>query len=288
MVGFEWIFLPVLVAATAGFAYSVNRKDRQRCLSLRLEGIRINRLIKQLLLDVQQHRAMASAFLNGDKSFGAKLEQKQAGIGHDITALDALHSRILMAEKRWDSVRDNWQSLRKEVLALSAEDSFRRHVEFVRSIVYLMGDVAEHSQVVGSCCADAALARALWNKLPVAAEGLGQARALGAGVAAKGQCSSVVRVRLRFLEGRIRETMKWVSDDLKRADPSQAAPMLGLWKATHKTVSDFLALLEETIINAEKPSIDAEHYFGSATKTIDALFSVFDQVSDSMEKSLAR
>jgi len=287
MVGIEWVFLPALAAATAGFAYSVNRKDRRRCLSLRLEGIRVNRLIKQLLLDVQQHRAMASALLNGDKSFGTKLEQKQAGIEHDMAALDALHSRILAAERRWDGIRDNWQALRKEVLALSAEDSFRRHVEFVRSIVYLMGDVAERSQVVGSCGADSALARALWHKLPVAAEGLGQARALGAGVAAKGQCPSVARIRLRFLKGRIRETMQWVSDDLKCADASQAASMLGLWEATHKTVSDFLALLEENIIDAEKPSIDAEHYFGSATKTIDALFSVFDQVSGQMEKSLA-
>ncbi|OGS99751.1 MAG: hypothetical protein A3F73_09220 [Gallionellales bacterium RIFCSPLOWO2_12_FULL_59_22] len=288
MANFEWVSLPLLAAGTVGIAYFVNRNNHRNGMLLRREGVRINQLTKQLLHDAQQHRGMANALLNGDKTFGAKLGQKQAEIDRDIAALDALHSRILVAEKRWDSIREAWQSLRKEVLSLTAEDSFRRHSGFIRAIIYLMGDVAERSQLIGKCATDTALVSALWSKLPVAAEGLAQARGLGAGVAAKGQCSSVARTRLRFLEGRIRETMKWVSDDLKRADPSQAAPMLGLWKTTDKTVSDFLALLERTIINAEKPSIDAEHYFGSATKTIDALFSVFDQVSSGhLKKNLA-
>lgn len=283
----EWLLFLAPVVATAGFAHVIAGRSRRNCLSLRLEGVRINRITKQLLLDMQQHRGMVNAFLSGDQSFAAKLERKKTEIERDMGALDALHSRLLAECKCWGGIRDAWQSLRGESQALATEDSFRRHSELIRAIIYLMGDVAERSQIVGACPTDAALASALWHKLPIAAEGLGQARALGSGVAAKGHCSSVVRIRLRFLEGRIRETMKWVNDDLARAEPAQAAAMITLWDAAHKTVADFLALLEKEIINTEKPAVDAGHYFSTATKTLDALFSAYDQISDSMEKKLA-
>lgn len=286
MKNLEWIILLALCAAAGWLAYYLNRRSRHDCRALRQEGLHINQIIKQLLVNVQQHRGMMNAFLNGDKSFGVKIEQKESEIEHSLTALDSLHRPALMPEERWDNIRSTWQSLLKEARSLAAEDSFRRHCGLIRAIIYLMGDVAERSQITGAHPADAALASALWHRLPMAAEGLGQARALGAGAAAKGQCTSVIRIRLRFLEERIRETMEWVNDDLKRAGPAQAATMTKLWEATHKTVSDFLALLEKEIINTEKPSVGAEHYFSSATQTINALFSVYDQVSGAMEKNL--
>ena len=48
----------------------------------------------------------------------------------------------------------------------------------------------------------AALARIYLSRLPVLTECLGQARALGASVAARGACSAVARVRLMFLIAR--------------------------------------------------------------------------------------
>ena len=282
----EWIILLAIFAAIAWLAHSANSKGRQDCLSLRQDGIRINRLIKQLLVNVQQHRGMMNAFLNGDKSFGVKIEQKETGIENNLAALESLYKPALMPKERWGAIRGMWQSLHKEAHSLAAEDSIRRHSELIRAIIYLMGDVAERTQITGANPADAALASALWHKLPMAAEGLGQARALGAGAAAKGYCSGVTRIRLHFLEKRIRETIEWVNDDLSRAAPVQAAYMTKLWGETQKIVNDFLALLEKEIICTEKPSVDAEHYFSSATKTIDALFSVYDQVLDALEKSL--
>jgi len=282
----EWVFLIVLTAAAVGCAFVINSKNKRNCLSIRRDGISISRLVKQLLLDVQQHRAMASALLNGDKSFAAKREKKQAEIERSIAALEACRNPELMMDKRWNDVLTGWQSLNKEVLTLTPEVSFRRHVALVRIIVYLMGDIADRSQIVGKCSIDVALANALWSKLPIAAEGLGQARALGTGAAAKGICNGVTRTRLRFLLGRVGETVKLVSDDLARADTTQAANMMNAWQSTAQSVNNFLALLEEKIINTEQPSINAEQYFSAATQTIDTLFAVFDQVTSDIEKKL--
>ncbi len=282
----EWVFLIVLAVAAVGCAFVINSKSKRDSLSLQQNGIKISRLVKQLLLDVQQHRAMASALLNGDKSFAMKLEKKKSDIERDIAALEACRNPELMTDKCWGDILTGWQSLRKELLTLTPEASFRQHVALIRIIVYLMGDVAERSQIVGQYSIDAALVNTLWSKLPIAAEGLGQARALGAGAAAKGLCNGVTRTRLRFLLGRVGETVKAVSDDLARADATQAANMLHAWQSAAQSVNNFLTLLEEEIIDTEKPSINAAQYFSAATQTIDSLFAVFDQVTSDIEKKL--
>jgi len=285
MINLEWVLLFVLVVAVS-CVFVVNGKRMRKYLSLQRDGISASRLVKQLLFDVQQHRAMASALLNGDESFASKLKRKQVDIERGISALNACRNPELIIDERWNDILTGWQSLCKDVLTLTPEDSFRRHVALVRIIVYLMGDVAERSQIVGPRAIDVALVNALWSKLPNAVEGLGQARALGTGVAVKGSCNGVTRTRLRFLLGRVRETVELVSDDLARADATQAANMMRAWQSTAQSVNNFLVLLEEKIINAEKPSIDAEHYFSAATQTIDALFAVFDQVTSDIEKKL--
>lgn len=287
MDGYEWMFFPVLAAIATGIVYFTNRRSWKKNLSLRLEGIRVNRLAKQLLLDLQQHRGMVNAFLSGDSSFKPKIEQKQAAIGQDIAALDALHGQGLMTGKRWEGIRSTWQSLHTGCLALPADESFRRHSELIRAVLYSMGDIAERSQIVARCTADFALVDALWSKLPAVAEGLGQARGIGSSVAAKGYCSSVARIKLRFLEEHISETIGLVNSDLAHADIAQAVPFTRAWKETHAAVHEFLVLLDEKLINTERPAIDAEHYFNAGTKAMDAVFHAFDQASSALESALA-
>jgi hypothetical protein len=288
MADFVGILIIVLAAAVVGIAYFTNKYSWRKCIALRLEGIRVNRLTKQLLLDLQQHRGMVNAFLSGDSSFKQKIEQKQTAIGKDMSALDAVHDQGLMTAKRCQDIRVDWQALRTEVLTLPAEESFRRHSLLIRAVLYTMGDVAERSQIVDMCSADCSLVDALWSKLPAVAEGLGQARGMGSSVAAKGYCSSVARIKLRFLKERVGETMKWVNDDLAQADLAQASSFTQAWKQTHLAVNEFLALLDEKIINVERPSIDAEHYFNAGTKALDAVFHAFDQASTALENTLTR
>ena len=286
MANYELIFIPAFAVVAMGIAFFNNRYSLRKSLVLRLDGIRVNRLAKQLLLDLQQHRGMVNAFLSGDSSFKQKIEQKQAAIGQDITALNAFHGQGLMTEKRWEGILNDWQALHTGCMALAAEDSFHRHSELIRAVLYSMGDIAERSQIVGICATDFALVDALWSKLPAVAEGLGQARGLGSSVAAKKYCSSVARIKLRFLEEHVRDTMGQVNNELAHADLAQAGSFVQAWKEAYSSVNEFLTLLDEKLIDAEHPSIDAEHYFNAGTKALDAVFHVFDQGSTALESAL--
>jgi methyl-accepting chemotaxis protein len=281
------MLLLLLIIAVIGVAYAANKYSWRQCLATRIEGIRVNRLVKQLLVDLQQHRGMVNVFLSGDKSFKTRIEQKQAAIVQDIAALDAAHGRGLMTAKRWESICNDWRALSREALALPAEVSFKRHSELIRAVLYSMGDVAERSQIAGVCAIDTALVDALWSKLPGVAESLGQARGIGSSVAAKNYCSSVARVKLRFLEERVSETMVSVNNELAHADLSQAASFTQAWKETHAAVQIFLKLLDEKLLSGERPTIDAEHYFGAGTKAMDAVFNAFDQASSALENACA-
>lgn len=287
MVSYELICFLLFNVAVIGIAYAVNKYSYRKCLAVRLEGIRINRLAKQLLVDLQQHRGMMSIFLGGDTSFKSRIEQKQAAIGQDIAALDAAHGQVLITKDRWENIRNDWQALRTEARALPVEASFQRHSELIRAVLYLMGDIAERSQIVGACATDFSLVDALWGKLPSVAESLGKARGIGSGVATKGHCSSVARTKLRFLEEHVSKTIAYVDDELAHADLSQAASFTQAWKDAHTAAQEFLKLLDEKLLGGERPTIDAEHYFSAGTKAIDAVFHAFDQASSALENICA-
>lgn len=286
MVSYELIFFLLFNAAVFGIAFYADKRSLHKCRALRLEGVRINRLLKQLLVDLQQHRGMMTVLLGGDASFKSRIEQKQATISQDFATLDASDTKGLMTKERWESVRNDWQALRTEARSLSVEASFKRHSELIRAMLYLIGDVAERSQLVGTCAADFNLVDALWGKLPSVAEGLGKARGLGAGAAAKGYCSGVTRTKLRFLEEFVAKTIVYVDKELDHADLSHAPSFNQAWKDAHTAVHDFLHLLDERMLGVEQPTIDAEHYFSAATKAIEAVFHAFDQASSTLEESL--
>lgn len=290
MIDYEWSIFLAPATIISSLAFLINQKGRKNCLSLRQEGIRANRLVKQLLIDAQMHRGMLSAYLSGDQSFAPRIEKKQQDIDRDMAALDPLRSRGMMKVPRWEKIKRDWLALRGEAVALSLEENFRRHSDLIRAVLYLMGDVAESSQLAGPCAADDALVQTLWSHLPATAEGLGQARGLGTGVAAKGYCSSTARIKLRFLEEHISATMARVDRDLARVDCSEALGSLVAksWAASNQTVREFLTMLEERLINTDKPSIAADQYFSTSTKALDAVFQVFDQASDAMERALDR
>ncbi|HEY3325836.1 MAG TPA: hypothetical protein VGK14_01550 [Novimethylophilus sp.] len=290
MVDLQWLMAIVLglgFVGAAGLVRYVSYRERRVTQERRQEGVRLGRQLKQLLLDIQQCRGMINALLSGDKSFAPKVTQKQDSVDRDMSALDDWQQVALLSAKRWNDVRSQWKDLRAQAATLPIETSFERHSGLIREVLRCMGDVAERSQLGGVHAVDPVLVNVLWNKLPIAAECIGQARGMGASVAARGCCSSVVRIKLCFLEERIRETMALVSADLAGANCSEAASMAKEWQVASGTVSSFLDLLESSLLKVEHPTLDAEHYFATATKALEAVFQAFDHTTSALENTAA-
>jgi hypothetical protein len=266
-----------LLALVSGFSLLRVRRIRRLAREQRRLGIAINRRLRSLIADIQQHRGMVNAWLNGDAGFKSRIHQKQQAIDACLAELDRQQAPELMTPARWGRIRSRWQALRQDSLNAAVTDSFELHGELIRQVLFLMGDVAERSQFQLDGHSEPAVVEMVWTRIPAVAECIGQARAVGAGVAAAAHCSSVQRIKLRFLREKVLDIMA----DLASTDLSGTVLVA---PRTQQCVHRFLDELEARILASERPLIGADAYFALATEALDAVFAIFDAASDRMER----
>lgn len=225
----------------------------------------------EMMTAVQQHRGMSIAFLNGDHSFKPKMLAKRQDIqnilGRMPDLLDEapeLHpDKASLAE-----IRHRWDELVATSIDQVPEVSFKQHTALVREIIHLMGDMGEHLGLLdGEGSSLAMLSNTLLLKLPLLLESIGQARALGSGYAAQGQVGAVGRIRLSFLDQRIRECYEGIHGTTRVSEP------------VSKRVEALLDTLQQKFIGAETVDISSATFFQTATEAIDACLMLWKEVA---------
>ena len=91
------------------FSYQIKFTEAERL------GIEYNNATRRLIDNVQQHRGMSSAFLNGDQTFREKLLVKETQIADDIKNINGIDKRtgtVLKTSDKWNAAKDNWDSLK--------------------------------------------------------------------------------------------------------------------------------------------------------------------------------
>lgn len=267
----------VVIALTIGWQRS--RRLRAERNSRKLAALRINQHLKDLMSQVQQHRGLVSLFLNGNQDALQRSQAKKLHVEQELARLAGLYDAELMTPSRWQRINDYWQALDKEALQSSADSSFEQHSELIRQILFLIGDVAEHAQLAAISPEQQSRLDTLWSKLPATAEAIGQARAVGAGVAAAGHCSSVSRIKLRYLQQQVKEALSELH--LSSTEMHRQAD-----EFEHKA-GVFLTELEQKLLLPSAPATSAESYFQIATEALDAAYAMFERSSGELERKLA-
>lgn len=235
-----------------------------------------------LMTAMQQHRGMAAALLNGDGSFATKLAGKQEEVESTLIGLVGHFSRIAafgVLEHRLETIRTNWQNLRRQVGSFTPEQSFAAHTSLIQQMLYLLGDMGERGGLLEAHAPTlAALADILLLRIPPLTESIGQARALGTGFAAKGSCGAVGRVRLRYLERRIGDLMTGIMSE----QPQLSARA----QECRYKVNVLLALIETRLIGAERIDLAPEQYFRTATEAIDGCLALWHSAEQTTLQAL--
>ncbi len=194
------LFIPAEVLMLVGVSI-YPASQRQESAQRSLQGLSDIRALRELLERLPQHRGLANAVLQGNDGFRAELTQTQAAVDAGM----AVVRRLAEGGDPWE-VADRcramdraWSRLKAELDGMAAEESFRRHTELIRELLYLMEDVGEAAGLLPEEPDADDVARILVLALPQVCEALGQARGIGTGVAARGQCDTVSRVRLQYL-----------------------------------------------------------------------------------------
>ena len=254
----------ILLALPVGFLVflmaSLSRKKRQATL-LFTQGIEYIKLLRGLLTFVQQHRGLTTGFINGNVGARPEIENIALKIKRVMIELDQAGYWI-RGNVKWSSLVDHWTRLGLSYLQGDADNNFKQHNILIANLLYLIDDVADahHLSKITGDAMDTD-----WRYLLSIAEYIGQARALGTGVAAKGECSSVLRIQLNHLRNKIASSVDSSWPDKSRVE-----------------IQQLLRCIETELI-IERPSIQAVDYFTLASRCIEHVLDQFDRQIDRLQ-----
>lgn len=235
----------------------------------------------KLIGHIQQHRGMSSAFIGGDRSFEPRLFTKRGEIEpllrqlHDVAKHenDARHPCFTLND--YSLLKHRWEALLEGYGNLTVERSITMHSQIIAILINWLDAVGEaRIELPMGEALPRGIVRNYAHRLPLLTECLGQARATGSGVAVKGTCSAVARVRLMFLVSRAESLIEQACAVDERGAVVAAA------------VKELAQMTRARMLNGQQVSVTAEQYFSEATRAIDAVFGWIKQSGDIIDQRL--
>lgn len=250
--------------------------------------------VLSLIQHVQQHRAAAGAFLNGDPDYREVMRQKQAAIADDIGAIDAL-DQVYGAEfgsaERWQALKAEWLNLQGEVEGLTPDENFSRHLRLINHLIDFRVYIADASYLTldPEVSSYYVMINVVKN-YPLAMEYMGRTRAIGMNAVAGGTLGDADRAKLIVLSPLMQGTLEEAEGGLAKAfaaDPALRERLAGASAETQSQGRAFQDVLDKQVIGAETLNITAGEFYDAATEAIDAQAVLVDELSAALDDLLA-
>ncbi len=240
--------------------YLAMRRQEQQQLQRVKDGLACLLYLKTILMLIQQHRGTTTGYLSGDSSLKGNIEHIEQQLGDHVR-----YSREFSAlndDERWIGIKDHWSRLSGNYSHLGKQDNLQQHNTLVSHLLYLIEDIADYYRLID--IQEDVKTAALWREALRAAEYIGQARAIGTGVAAAGVCDSVSRIRLLYLYDKIISSL------------SECGASIAGGHAEKKAIYDFTIELKK-LTDEAAPAISSQAYYQMATTALNGIYQQFDQ-----------
>jgi hypothetical protein len=266
-----FFWTPALLALTAALIILCRyHLDRSRAAHCGAEEIfAASRHLFSLAVHLQQHRGMSSAWLAGDASFLPRLGEKQ-------TFIETLFPGLLRFA-RSEGARQSacftanevalfifrWRNLVQTQAGKEAEQSIAEHSQLIAQLLGWLSALGEERiEPLPGCSQPIGRVRNFSHRLPALTECLGQARAIGASVAARQACSPLARVKLMFLIGRAEAMLEQAT----QADDAGALTILA--RAALRELSH---AVRTSMLLSDGVCVSPEAFYDVATRAIDGV-----------------
>ena len=264
-----WLIGAVLAAALTPFAWKALRAAGRRPQASLPEVLAASRVLFELVVNLQQHRGMSSAWLSGDASFAPRLREKQAVIDNLLPALQrdarsetARHAPCFTGNEVSLFIF-RWRSLVDALAGKTPEQSIAEHSQLISQLLNWLAAVGEaRLEPLLDRADQVGTVRNFAYRLPALAECLGQMRAIGSSVAARKACSPVARVRLMFLVSKVEGLLEQA---LRASNAGQSSPR------ARSAIIELIGLVRSGILAGDGIKVSPEQYFGVATRAVDGV-----------------
>ncbi|MDF2656611.1 MAG: putative methyl-accepting chemotaxis transducer protein [Bacillota bacterium] len=288
---FILIFIIFLIPLSVFVTMQIkDAQETYKIKSSQSEGIHINIMLRSMTQHLQEHRGMASSFLNGDESFQKDLEQKDKELNQDIELL----SKALSVNKDLSSTSSDWEDIKTELGSIQANlanmtpaESFETHTALIQKTLDLSQNISyDTSLLLQDDSASFLLVEMTVTNLPTMAEKMGQSRAKGAGVAAKKGISAEEKQQLLNLLDNISlnlsNTEKNVS--LLLAEESNSKMLEGSYQKAAASTKLLADTVSKEFLVTDQIAIDSKEYFELATSAINDVYGFLNEASEYLDE----
>jgi hypothetical protein len=258
------LYIAVLASVIAGITFVGMRYRYKQRLQRQAVGLSWLQSMRQMLSHIQQHRGLTNGFLNGGQDLLKDVHPLQRTISVDINRISQIDPWIETNE-RWHSITQHWARLAGGFENNNSDNNLTQHNNLIQSVLYLIDDMAQAHDLLLLKDEKNRPFHLSWRELLSAAEYIGQARAIGTGVAAAGACDSVSRIRLNYLCQKITENTSRVWQDIQ---PSESQ---------RQSVDKLLSCINEHVVR-EHISLSATEFFDIASCALDSLHEQYDSL----------
>ena len=294
-VKFAIIFLIVLiplVILSLSLITSIN--EEIAFLEHERTGLTYIKSVRQPIEYIQQHRGMMAAYLNGATEFHKRIMQGRSIIDSKLAELKVVDDKLgeeLNTSNIIENLMQQWSNIKANAVNMTAAESIKVHSAMIDDMLALMGKVADTSEITLDPKLDSYyMGEALVSALPNMLENMGQARAVGSGVAAKGIFTSPkVYTKLAVLSHNINLYFNGVSSGLQAAYKENveiSKALKGPTDSNNKAVQEMQVLLHDKLLNAETITVSSDRVFETATTAISGSYKLYDALVPALDKLL--
>jgi len=256
------VFISAILIVVFVVILSSKQRKKQRIERQRVGLIWLHRL-RVFLSHVQQHRGMTSGYLSGGTGLLKEIKVLGAQVNEDISEILVVDP-WMKANSRWMSIEEHWHRLSGNFQNVATEDNLRQHNTLIKNILYLIEDMAQEHELLLLKTKENNSLHLLWRELLAAGEFIGQARAIGMGVATARHCDSISRIRLNYLCQKIESNTKLLWSEISPHNNQQ------------QKVENLLRCINDKIIK-DVPSIAPSVFFDTASDALNNLYLQYDQ-----------
>ncbi len=255
-------------------------------------GLAYIKAVRQPIEYIQQHRGMTAAYLDGATEFHDRIMKKRIIVDEKLAELKVVDDELggqLDTKGIVDDLIQRWNNIKADAMNMTTDEAIKIHSATINDMLSLMSHVADTSEITLDSNLDTAyIGNVLVYGLPNMIENMGQARAIGAGVAAKGAFSNQeAYVKLAIFSSNINNYFDRVQSGLEVAYGANSHIAKGLSGPTNennRAIEGMTSLLNEQLLNAKSITVSSDLIFNTATKAISGSYRLYDALVPELDR----
>ena len=266
-----WLLCIVFTSITGFVFYKLYVRSLHARTQRVYECLATIQSLKDLMSRMQRHRGLTTRLLSGELRQHQSIEVLQVEVSGIVNKTESLDSSMEDNEA-WLNLTRHWSKLSLEYKHLDVDNNIAQHTALIRTLLSIIDQISNSAQFRFGYSSQDLKLHSLWRELLIAAEHLGQVRAIGMSILSRGYASASSRRKLVYISNRVKESceLAWINQ-----------------RATEQQVS-LLAQIMLTVaqdLQEEFPQIDPEYFFDLCSKLIDSLFVQYDELIEHYRES---